>query len=262
MLLMGIAARELSPELQPHHMALYRNAICLALLLPFAARAGFVAVRTTRLKGHIARNSVHFAAQWCWFFGLGVLPLAEVFAIEFSAPIWAALMATIFLGERMTRMRAFAIALGFAGILVLLRPGVAIIDAASIIVLGAALGYAITYVITRSLMQGESALAVVWWMNVVQMPIGAALSAGDLVFPSAPLLPWLVLIGLTGLSSHVCLSMALRYGDVAVVSPLDFLRLPLAAVVAWAVYDEAVDPFLGAGAAFILFANWINLRRA
>ena len=79
MLLMGIAARELSVELAPHHMSLYRNIICLALLLPFVAPAAFATVRTSRLKGHVARNTIHFTAQWCWFYGLGVLPLAEVF---------------------------------------------------------------------------------------------------------------------------------------------------------------------------------------
>ena len=261
MLSMGIAARELSVELAPHHMALYRNIICLSLLAPFAAQAAFAAVRTRRLKGHVARNTVHFGAQWCWFYGLGALPLAEVFAVEFSAPIWAALLASVFLGERVSRTRAKAIALGFVGVLVLLRPGIAIIDPASIVVLGAALGYAVAYVLTRSLVQGESALAVVWWMNVVQLPIGAALSVTDLAVPSAVLLPWLAVLGLTGLSSHFCLSRALKHGDVSVVTPLDFLRLPLAAIIAWLVYDEAVDPFLGLGATLILAANWLNIRR-
>ena len=260
MLLMAIAARELSPQLQPHHMALYRNAICLVLLAPFVIALGWQAVRTANLKVHIARNSVHFGAQWCWLFGLGALPLTEVFAVEFSAPIWAALLATLFLGERLTQARVVAIALGFLGILVLLRPGLAIIDPASVVVLGAALGYGIAYVLTKSLTGAESALAVVFWMNVIQLPIGLAVSVGDLVFPSGPYLPWLAVLGVTGLSSHYCLSQALRCADVSIVAPLDFFRLPLAAVVGWLAYNEGVDVFLILGGAFILLGNWINLR--
>ena len=260
MLLMAIAARELSPELQPHHMALYRNVICLLLLAPFVVALGWQSVRTANLKVHVARNTVHFAAQWCWLFGLGALPLAEVFAVEFSAPIWAAVLAAIFLGERLSRMRVFAIALGFGGILILLRPGIAIIDPASIVVLGAALGYGIAYVLTKSLTGAESPLAVVFWMNVIQLPIGVAVSMGDIPFPSDPYLPWLALLGLTGLSSHYCLSQALRFADVSVISPLDFFRLPLAVIIAWLAYDEPASAWLVLGGAFILAGNWINLR--
>lgn len=261
MLLLGLSGRELSPFLEPHHVALYRNTICLVLLVPFVAWVGFGKVRTNRFKGHVARNTIHFAAQWGWFFGLGVLPIAEVFAVEFSAPIWAALLASIFLGERMSSARVFAIALGFLGVLVLLRPGIAIIEPASFVVLGAALGYAVSYVVTRSLMKGESALTVVWWMNVVQLPIGAVLSMSDFVVPPTFMWPWLAVLGLVGLTSHLCLSKALQYADVSIVVPLDFLRLPLGALIGWLMYEEAVDPFLGLGAMLILLGNWVNLRR-
>lgn len=261
MLSMALAARELSAELLPHHMAFYRSAICLALLVPIVALSGWHVVATSRIRGHIARNTVHFAAQWCWFFGLGVLPMAAVFAVEFTAPVWGALLAALFLGERLTRTRVVAVTLGFLGILLVLRPGVEIIDPASFVVLGAALGYGAAFVLTRALVQGESALTVVWWMNVVQLPIGALISMDGLPWPSPALLPWAMLLGLAGLGSHFCLSQALRYGDVAVVAPLDFLRLPLGALVAWLIYDEAIDPYLGAGAVLILIGNWINLRK-
>ena len=261
MLLMGIAARELSAEMRPHHMAVYRNLIPMAVLIPVVIWLGRGAVASTKLTGHMARSTVHFSAQWCWFFGLGALPLAEVFAVEFSAPIWAALLAALMLGERLTRQRIAAIALGFAGILVLLRPGVAIVDPASLVVLMAALGFAVTIVITRSLMRGESALAVIFWMNLMQLPLGLVLSGGLPDLPTATLLPWLGLLGLAGLGSHFCLSQALKHGDVSVVAPLDFVRLPLGALIGWLAYDEGLDPFLALGAALIVAGNWINLRR-
>ena len=261
MLTMAIAARELSGELQPHHMALYRNIICLVILLGFIVVLGPGLMRTRHLRMHVARNTVHFFAQWGWLFGLGTLPLTEVFAIEFSAPIWAALLAVLFLGERLTRIRAIAIGLGFAGILVLLRPGLAIVDPASIVVLGAAVGYGVAYVITKSLTGADSALTVVFWMNLIQLPLGAAMSVNDLVWPSPALVPWTLALGVVGFTSHYCLTQALRYADVSIVAPMDFFRLPLAALISWFVYHEALDPYLAAGGILVLLGNWINLRR-
>jgi drug/metabolite transporter (DMT)-like permease len=261
LLMMGIAGRELSAELYPQHSAFYRNAICLLLLLPVMIFTGWRASRTDHIRRHIARNTVHFMAQWCWLFGLGALPLTEVFAIEFSAPIWTALLASMFLSERLTRPRLLAIALGFLGILILLRPGIAIVDPASGVVLLAAFGYAISFVITKNLVGIDSPLTIVWWMNVVQLPIGGLLSIGNFIVPSAALWPWVAALGVCGLSSHYCLSQALKHADATVVIPLDFLRLPLAALLAWLLYAEALDPFLAVGALFILAGNWVNLRR-
>ncbi len=261
LLLMGLAGRELSAEVEPHHIVFYRSALCLGLLLPFVLRAGRGAVRTRHVARHILRNTIHFAATWCWLVGLALLPLAEVFALEFSSPIWTAVLATVFLGERLTRSRILAIALGFTGILVLLRPGAAIIDPTSIIVLGAALGYAISYVVTKHLVGSDSALTVVWWMSLVQFPLGGIWSIGNFVIPSPSLWPWLAVVGCAGVTSHYCLSQALTHADATVVTPIDFLRLPLGALIAWAAYSESIDPFLALGGALILAGNWVNLRR-
>ena len=106
----------------------------------------------------------------------------------------------------------------------------------------------------------RKALPVVWWMNVVQLPIGALMSMSNLVVPTQALWPWLVLLGVSGLTSHYSLSQALRYADTTVVMPLDFLRLPLAALTAWPMDAEAIDPFLAIGAFFNLIGNWLNLR--
>ena len=260
-LTMGISGRELSVELEPHHISLYRNAVCLLLLLPFVLRAGWHSVATRQIGWHTIRNSVHFFAQWCWFFGLGALPLAEVFAIEFTMPIWTALLASTFLGERLTTTRLIAIALGFAGILVILRPGIAIIHPASIVVLGAAIGYAVSYVLTKRLVASNSPLTILFWMNIVQLPIGGLLSIGNLTIPSMTLWPWILAVGIAGLTSHYCISRALQLADATVVVPLEFLRLPLAAVTAWLVYEEALNPFVLGGALFILAGNWINVKR-
>jgi drug/metabolite transporter (DMT)-like permease len=261
LLAMGVAGRELAAELEPHHMSVYRNFICIVLMLPLVTRAGWHTLRTIHLRRHILRNTIHFGAQWCWLFGLGALPLVEVFALEFTAPIWTALLASLFLSERLTGSRILAIALGFAGVLVLLRPGVAVVDPASFVVLAAAFGYAVAFVITKNLVGTDSALTVVWWMNVVQLPIGSLLSVNNLVVPSLALVPWVLLLGLGGLTSHYCLSRAFSFADVSVAMPFDYVRLPLVGVLAWWLYGEIPDLYLVAGAALIISGNWLNLRR-
>lgn len=258
---MGIAGRELSVELQPQHSTFYRNTLCLILLLPFVIRAGWRAIGTQVAMRHIARNSVHYFAQWCWLFALGALPFTEVFAIEFTAPIWTALLASFFLGERLTGSRQLAIGFGFVGILIILRPGLAIIHPASFVALGAALGYAASYVFTKKLVLTESPLTILVWMNLVQLPIGGAMSLGNFVVPSQALWPWLVVLGVSGLTAHYCVSRAMQLADASVVVPLDFLRLPLAAITAWLLYEEGLDLYLLFGVVFILAGNWINVKR-
>ncbi len=260
-LLMALSGRELSAELSLFQMVLLRNAICLAIVAVLLTRLGWGLARTVHPARHVARNTVHFAAQYGWLLGIASIPIAEVFAIEFTTPIWTALMASVFLGERLTPVRIVAVALGFAGVLVILRPGLQIIHPAAFAVLGAALGYACTYTITKSMVGHDAPITILFWMNLVQLPLGLVPSLWLWVTPSPALYPWIALIGVTGLTSHYCLSRALAHADATTVVPLDFLRLPLAAVVAWMLYDEALDPFVFAGAALIIAGSWLNLRR-
>ena len=261
LLAMGVAGREVASELKPHHAAFYRSVLCVLMLLPFVFRAGLSSIRSARMMGHGLRNTVHFCGQWGWLYGLGALPLAEVIAIEFTAPIWTALLASVFIAERLTRSRVLAVALGFAGILILLRPGIAIIHPASLVVLAAAFGYAATFVITKSLVASETPLQILWWMNIIQLCLAALLSLAHLPVPSTQLWPWVMALGVGGLTSHYCMSRAFAAADVSVVVPLDFLRLPLSALVGWLLYAEGIDLFVVVGAMLILAGNWINVRQ-
>lgn len=260
-LAMAVAGRELASELTLFQVVFVRNLVCLALLAPFCVHTGFRAIATRRPLRHVARNSVHYCAQYAWFYGLVSIPIAQVFAIEFTMPIWTALLACVFLGERMTRYRLAAVLVGFAGVLVIVQPGVQAVEPAALAVLGAAFGYASTYVITKSMIGSERPLTILLWMNLVQAGIGAVPALAAWTTPSSAMLPWLLLVGIGGLASHYCLSRALAHADATVVVPLDFLRLPLGAVVAWWLYDEGLAWAVLVGGVLILVANWLNLRR-
>ena len=202
---------------------------------------------------HAARNGFHFASQYAWALSLTLLPLATVFALEFTMPAWVALLAVLLLGERMSVSRLGSIALGFLGVLIILRPGLATFQPAVLLVLACAFGFAISVIATKKLTDSVSTFAIVFWMNLMQLPIG--LSGSDPFFvtriETAQLLS-VAGVAIAGLSAHYCLSNAFRSGDAIIVVPMDFLRIPLIALVGWAFYAEALDFYVFAGAAVIV----------
>jgi len=221
-------------------------------------RTGWGQIRTRRFGGHLLRNMAHLGGQYGWFLGIALIPLAEVFAIEFTTPIWTAILAALFLGERLTARRLVAIALGFAGVLVILRPGVGIVDPGAVAVLGAALGYAVAYVSTKSLARTESPIAILFYMTVLQLPLTFVAALPEWRWPSAPMWPWLIVVGVAALTAHYCITQALKRADATIVVPLDFLRLPLIAVIGYFAYAEPLNPFTLLGAALVLAGNYIN----
>jgi len=190
-----------------------------------------------------------------------MLPLATVFALEFTMPAWTAVLAVWFLHERMTPSRLGVVVLGLIGVLVILRPGIASFNPAAILVLLAAFGYAITMITTKKLTLTETTFAIIFWMAVIQFPLSLIGSkpAAFLSLDHHHLLPALG-VGTAGLTSHYCLSNAFRAGDATLVVPLDFMRIPLIAVVGWAFYGERLDIFVLLGALIIVSGVLWNLR--
>jgi drug/metabolite transporter (DMT)-like permease len=259
---MAIAGRELSAELTTFQILFFRSLVGLAVIIALLQRAGWRHLKTGAFGAHLVRNLAHFGGQYGWFYGLALIPLTEVFAIEFTVPIWTAILATIFLGERMTRLRALAVVLGFAGILVILRPGVAMVSPPALAVLGAAVAFAIAHTLTKLLSGSDTPLAILFYMTAIQLPIGLGLALPGWVWPSPALWPWVFAVGVTALSAHYCMTRAFRLADATVVMPLDFLRLPLMAVVAFIVYGEALETWVLVGATIVFAGTWLNLKSA
>ena len=260
LLAMAVAGRELAAEISVFEIMFFRNSICLTIICLLLLYHGRRLLVTRRLGLHLIRNICHFFAQAGWYFGLAILPLAEVFAIEFTAPIWTAILAAIFLSERLTGQRGLGICLGFAGILIILRPGLGIFDPAALAVLGAAVGFAATFVITKSLTASDAPLTILFYMNLIQLPLGMAPALLDWVTPSTQLWPWVAVTGLAGLGTHYCFARAFALADAGVVAPIDFIRLPLAGVIGYFFYQEGLDLAVILGAAVILIGNLLNIR--
>ena len=258
---MAVAGREISAELDTFQLMFFRSLIGLAIILMIAfATGGLGQFRTRRLGLHAGRNLFHFVGQFGWFVGVASIPLAEVFAIEFTSPLWVALLAPFLLGERLTRARGLAVGLGFVGALIVIRPGLTELSGGTLAVLIAALGFAGATIATKRLAATEAPLAILFYMALIQAPLGLLPSLGSLQLPSAVTGIWLLAVTLAGLSAHYCLAQSFRLADATLVVPLDLLRLPLIALVGMALYAEPLDPWILLGGVVILAGKYWNLK--
>ena len=262
MVVIAVAGREATRELAVFQIMELRSIIGFAMLYPLLhASGGLAAVRTSRPRLHMARNVVHYAAQYGWFVALTMIPLAQVVAIEFTMPIWAALLAVAFLGERMNRGKTLAIALGVFGVGLIVRPAATGLSAGQLIALSAAVGFAVSVIMVKSLTRSDSALTVIFWMLICQSLMGLIPAVAVWRWPSLVTWGWVLVIAFCGTYSHYCMARAMQHADATVVVPMDFLRVPLTALAGWLVYAERVDLFTVAGVTLILAGNLLNLRR-
>jgi drug/metabolite transporter (DMT)-like permease len=262
--LVAVAGRALAPALDTFEVMLYRSLVGFVIVTAAALLSGVAAdLRPRHMTLHFFRNVVHFAGQNLWLYALSLIPLAQLFALEFSYPIMVALTAPLFLGERLTRTKVVTAAIGFAGILIVARPfGMGGLSPGLIGALLCALGFAGAAIFTKRLTRLTSITAILFWMTVMQTGFGlaGALSDGRVALPPTALWPWVLVIGAGGLGAHYSLTKALSLAPASLVTPIDFLRLPLIALVGMAFYGEPFDPWVFAGGAVIFAANWLNIR--
>ncbi len=261
--IMAVSIRGLAHKLNVFEIVAARSAfgmlILLGLLVVRPPLRLHISLRHWRL--HVLRNGIAFAAQVAWVYSVTVLPLATVTALEFTAPAWSAVFAILFLHELVTAARIATVVMGIIGVLFIVRPGATSIEPALLMMLAVPVGFAITYIFTKKLTAGETTFAILFWMNMILFPL--SLMGVDPTFPAridaSQILP-LLGVGITGITAHLCMTNAFRAGDAQVVVPLDFLRLPLIALVGWILYSEQVDSLLFFGAGFIILGILVNLR--
>ena len=260
---LAVAGRTVSAELDTFELLLYRSVIGIFIVTGVAALAGTLPqINRYRIGTHLLRNIAHFAGQSLWYFALTVIPLAQVFALEFTSPLWVVLLSPLLLGERLTPFRLMVTALGFVGILIITRPGAETLNWGVAAAALAAVCFATTSIFTKRLTRDVSLTGILFWLVVMQSVMGLVVAGydGEIRMPSATIWPWLLWIGLAGLIAHFCLTKALSIAPASTVVPLDFARLPLIAVVGAVYYGEALDIYVFAGAALIFAANYLNIR--
>jgi drug/metabolite transporter (DMT)-like permease len=258
---MAISARQLLAHLGTFEVLFYRTGVSLLIVLAVALPGGLAALKTRRIGLHLWRNGVHLGGQASWVYAIGALPLATVFAIEFTAPIWTAVMAALFLGEHLNRGRVVMLVLGLAGVLVILRPGLGAFQPAALVMLFGSLCFAIQFIGTKQLSSTESPLAVLFWMSIIQTPVCLAAALPRWRIPATEDLPWIFAIGVGSFTAHYCMTRAMKLADAMVIVPVDYFRLPLIAVVGALFYGEPFDALVFVGAGLIVAGVWYSLAR-
>jgi len=259
---MAVAGRAVSHALDTFEIMTYRSLVGIVVLWVILTLNGQWRQVTRRSLGtHVIRNAAHFTGQNLWFYAVTAIPLAQVFALEFTSPIWVVLLSPLILGEPLTRLRLMSVLAGFMGILIVSRPSPDTISPGLIAAASSAVFFALSVMYTRLLTRTETVLCIMFWLTLMQAVFGIIFSAwdGDMVAPSAQTLPWLVLIGFAGLLAHYCLTSALAIAPATVVVPIDFVRLPTIAIVGMLLYGEALDAWVFVGAAVIFAANYANI---
>lgn len=260
--IMAIAVRELGGTYDTFEVMTYRSAISMVLVVTGAAILGRLGdIRANRIRRHFYRNVLHFTGQNLWIYAMMTVPMAQVFALEFTSPIWVILLSPLVFGEKLTAPRLMAAALGFVGILIVTRPDFATLNLGTLAAIACGFFFAATALMTKSLTRAETIVSILFWLTVMQLAFGLIIAGhdGDMMLPNAQTLPWLALIGLTGVTAHLCLTTALSLAPASFIFPIDFIRLPLIALVGTFAYGEAVDPFVIAGGVVVFAGNWINL---
>ena len=260
---MAVSVRGLAATLGVMEILALRAGLGLIIVGSLAALRGDLraTINCRHLRLHVFRNTVHVGSSYLWATSLLLIPLAMTFALEFTTPAWTLLLAAPVLGERLTASRIGAVVFGLLGVLVILRPGLATFQPGSLLALMAAFGLAVTLIATKKLTRTDSTFAILFWLMLIQLP--SALIASEPLFVTKlnqTQIPALIGIGVSGLASHYCLTNAFRAGDAGVVVPLDFMRIPLIAVIGWWLYGEPLDVFVFLGAGLIVTGILWNLR--
>ena len=259
---MAIAGREVSFELDTFEIMMYRSFIGIAIVLILGSYFGTLGQITRRHLGtHLTRNISHFTGQNLWFYAVTLIPLTQLFALEFTSPLWVLLLSPMVLGERLTRMRVLAALMGFVGILVITRPWEFGISFGVTTAALSAVAFAWTTLMTKKLTRSETVTCVLFYLTVTQAVFGIICAGydGDIAVPSMVALPYVVIIALCGLLAHFCITSALSVAPATVVIPVDFARLPVIAVIGMLAYGEALDILVVAGAILIFVGNYSNI---
>ncbi|MDA9361714.1 DMT family transporter [Ascidiaceihabitans sp.] len=259
---MAVAGREVSFALDTFEIMFFRSAVGV-IIVAFAAIAfgTWRQINREQFSLHFFRNIMHFIGQNLWFYAVTVIPLAQVFALEFTSPIWVILLSPLILGERITLVRAVAALMGFLGVLVVTRPDMAGVNAGVTMAALSAIFFAFTIIFTKRLTRTQSITCILFYLTVLQLGFGLVTAGydGDIALPNTETLPWLVLIGVAGLLAHFCITNALAIAPATVVVPIDFVRLPVIAIIGMLVYGEALDLWVLLGAGIIFAGNYLNI---
>ncbi len=259
--LMPVILRKVSAELHPFAVIFWRNAFSLMFLAPWVLRGGVANLRTRRIGLHMVRATSGLAALITWITALTLMPMAEVTALGFTAPLFVTVGAALFLREAVGLRRWLAVAVGFGGAMIILRPGIDAVSLPALIALGAAAFMATSFLLVKKLSSTETPMTIVFYMGLFMLPISAVLAAFQWKMPSPELWPWLVGVGLVATLVQMTMAKAFSVADVTAIMPFDFTKLIFTASLGFVIFAEVPGIWTWVGGAVIFSATVYTARR-
>ncbi len=257
---MIIAVRFLSETIPPFEQVLLRSVIGLAITLPTVIGVAGQALKTFRPNRlgrlYAMRAFCTFTGVSAWFFAIAAMPLAEAVALHFTLPVFGLILSALILREHVTHHRWVTVGIGFLGVLIILRPGIAIFDYMALAVFLSAIGYAGGDICTKMLSRTEPSRLIVLNLNIWLIVFAAIPSAMDWYTPTLADLPMILVMGVTAWAAHMCLAQAMKCADASIVIPMEFIRLPITAFSAYFFFAEVPGIWAMVGAAVIFFGTW------
>ncbi len=253
-IMMGIIRHLAHDGVHPFEIAFFRNLFGFAVMLPWVFKVGLGGLKTERYGLYTMRALTGTAAMVAWFWAISILPLTEATALSFTTPFFATILAVPILHEVVRIRRWAAICIGFAGALVILRPGFQTISAEALMVLFSALMMAMSTMCIKLLSRTEPVNAIVVYMTIYLTPLSLIPALFVWVWPTWEQLGWLALLGLVATVAHICLTRAFRHADASAVMPFDFSRLIFASLIGYLLFDQVTDLWTWVGSAIIVGA--------
>lgn len=257
LIVMGSIARAISTDLPALEVAFFRSLFGFAVFAPFFVRSGWGPLRTEHFGLHALRGVLQSVALLTAFVGLSLIPLAKYVALDFSAPLFATLLAVIVLGEKLIARRVLALVVGFTGTLVVVRPGFIALDTGTICMLVAAATWGIALVVIKILTRTDSSITVTVYSTVFTTPIAFVAALFVWQWPTWEQLGLLLVVGALGSFAHVCLTEAFKGGDVTAVMPFEFLKLVWASILGYLLFGEIADVWTWIGGIMIFGAAMV-----
>ena len=251
---MTASIRPASADMHPLQVLFFRNLIGLTLMMPWILKSGIGAMRSKRLPLHVLYASLVYLSMSTWYYAIKKVTLVDAVALSFTIPFFTTGMAALFLGERVRWRRWLAIATGFAGALLILRPGFSTIDPNMVLILFNILGWAAAVIMIKVLNRVDSTNAIVSYMFILLTPISLPAAIDNWSDPTWTSIPWILLLGLAGWGGHVCATRAVSLAPTSIVMPIEFIRLPLLGLIGFLAFGEVPDHWTLIGSAVIVAA--------
>ena len=262
---MAIAGKEISLQIDTFEILFFRSVIGVCIILFFLVKKNLLhEINLKEIRTHLKRNLAHFIGQNLWLYALASITLAEVTSLEFTMPIWIVFFSYLMLNEKLDKYKIISVCIGFIGVLITVRPDIETLNLGLIAAAISAIMFALTNIYTRKLTRTESTLTILFFLTSMQLVFGliTSLLDGQLDIPTNENIFWIVTIGFAGLGAHYCITTALSLAPPTVVAPIDLLRLPIVVLIGVFFYSEQGDIFIYFGASLIIFANWLNVKKA